>query len=262
MRTTCLLIAALILMLGCSEGVSTAEGHAAAPEIFPEATQQTSPPSRLAANPTAELVEFYLHFYDRNQQEQVQYSDLHDEVQQELIARGAETVSELLKYDYSLNKYPYSYQSSELITAIGPEARQAIPALAKSLAQGTDPTVGNSYDVDGLVAIGPESIPELITYFNGDDLHVAWAVAAPLEQLGSDVVPHLKPSLASEIPKRRRLALDTLAEIGHDAAELVPQVRHLMQQDPEYGNRVFAVRTLADIGDPHAGFSFLVAEVK
>lgn len=56
--------------------------------------------------------------------------------------------------------------------------------------------------------------------------------------------------------------MDTLAQIGHDAAELIPEVRHIMENDEAYGNRVFAARTLADLGDAEAGFSFLISEVK
>lgn len=263
MRTTYFLIATFSLLLGCSEGVSTADADPDTRNADSPDAQQSSvspSPSRLAANPTSQLINYYLHYYDQNEDDQ-DY-ELHDEVQQELISRGADSVSELLKISHSLNKYPYSYQSSELIKAIGPDARQAIPALVDFVVRGTRQETGSCDAKECLVAIGPESIPELIKHFNGEDLYVARAVSYPLRQLGAEVVPHLKPSLKSEIPERRRLALDTLAEIGHDAAELIPQVRHLMENDTEYGNRVFAARTLADIGDEQAGLSFLIAEVK
>ncbi|MGB0767910.1 MAG: hypothetical protein ACPGYV_09375 [Phycisphaeraceae bacterium] len=185
MRAICSLITTLILLLGCSEGVPTAETYPTTSDtISPDVlhAKTVPPPSRFADHPTSHLVDYYLHYYDRPEEEQ-DY-ELHDAVKEELIARGAETVSDLLKYDYSLNKYPYSDLSSELIKAIGPNASQAIPVLAKSLAQGTDPTFGNRYEVANLVAIGPASIPELIRYFNGEDLHIAWAVSVPLEQLG------------------------------------------------------------------------------
>lgn len=263
MRISNFLSLSFFALLGCSEGVTTAKADVSSPDANSPAKQQSpkvSPPSRLAANQTSQLVKFYLHYYDLKEEEQ-DY-DLHDEVMQELIARGDETVSELLKYPYSLNKYPYSYQSSELIKAIGPEAEEVIPALVEFVVLGTKEETGSWNARECLIAIGPASIPELIKHFNGDDLHVAWAVSIPLRQLGAQVVPHLKPSLISGNEDRRRLALDTLAEIGHDAAELIPEVRHIMVNDEAYGNRVFAARTLADLGDTEAGFSFLVAEVR
>lgn len=186
MRMTCLIAVIYCALLGCSEGISNAEVEveAVSSDSIPPDVQEASmvsTPSRFAANPTAELVEFYLHFYDRNQQEQEQYYDLHDQVEQELIARGAQTVSELMKYDYSLNKYPYSYQSSELIRAIGPEASQAIPVLVDCVVRGTKQETGSWYPKECLIAIGSASIPELIKHFNGEDLHVAWAVSVPLD---------------------------------------------------------------------------------
>lgn len=249
-----------VLVVGCSEGGSTAQASAASPEAEPDVRPSDAvgvTESRPVRTPTSELVGFYLHFYDQGASDQ-DYALL-NEVEQELITRGADSIQELLKYPYCLDRYPYIAVSWDLIEAVGPEAKVAIPRLAKSLADQRDPVM-SWRTAELLVRFGSDSIPVLMAYYNGDNLRAAWAVSFPLRRLGEGVVPHMKPSIASPVEERREMTMDVLSEIGPAAADLIPDVRQQFESEP-YRNKVRAARTLVNLGDTAFGLSFLFAEV-
>lgn len=251
MRTTLLFIT-LGILTGCPDVTSHQEANTSS---TPQPVTKRATAINQAS--TSALVSYYLHFYDDGSNNP-DY-DTHNQVTAELIGRGAESIDEILQYEYCLDQYPYSLLTRDLIMEIGPDATSAIPRLAKRLYVGKDPT-GQFGIVDCLVAIGPASIPELIQYYNGDDLHAVWAVSIPLRQLGPGVVPHLKPSLSSDNEERRSITMDTLSDIGPGAAELIPDVRRLLKSDT-YRNRLRAARTLVNLGDTEAGLAFLLSEV-
>lgn len=234
---TVTLLAALATVVGGCDKTSPS------PDTAPKTASAQSRP--YATVGTTDLVDRYIETWD-------------DDMASELVSRGPDTVSELLKRWDRLDELDRT-PVEDLIRKIGPGARAAIPVLIQQL------RTGEFFRREGaascLAAIGPASIPALINVYNGSDLDAAWRAGIALSQIGEPAVASLLPSLNSREESRRRLTMRVLSDMGPGARSAIPRLRQLLKTDT-YGNRLDAAKALVNAGDPRTGLDVLVADVR
>lgn len=125
---------------------------------------------------------------------------------------------------------------------LGPEAREAIPALARALEDETPDVRGRA--VRALGDIGPEAIPALTLALEDEDLRIRKYAIWELGKIGSDAVPILAGLLRDEDPEIRRHAIWALGDIGWEGVPSL--IQGLTDEDPDV--RWAAAWTLGEIG--------------
>jgi HEAT repeat protein len=101
-------------------------------------------------------------------------------------------------------------------------------------------------------AIGPEArpaIPDLARKLQGKDLQECWDAGNALGCIGPEAVRVLIVALQSELPAVRQAALLGLKEIGPEAAQAIPAVIEKLGDRDEWV-RGWAAQTLTSIGRP------------
>ncbi len=136
----------------------------------------------------------------------------------------------------------------EALGALGPEAKNAVPALNKIVEQ-------DDYTLKILAAktlrkIGPaakDAVPQLIKALQYPRYDVQLEAMNALVAIGKEAVPNLGNALKEMNPDQKEWALSALKEIGPAAKDAVPQLVEALD-DPISSTRMQAVRALGAIG--------------
>jgi HEAT repeat protein len=158
-------------------------------------------------------------------------------------------VRELRKYDR--NRPPTTATTkaaAEALGRIGPDAREALPAL-KQLTQDDRLVFVTSVACYKITGNGDPSVGALIPYLSSDKVPSRLEAAKSLSELGKDgkgAIPALIRALDDEIPLGAIIALGRMKE---EASPAVPALIKLVEERGDEGTiGIEAVRTLAAIG--------------
>ena len=103
---------------------------------------------------------------------------------------------------------------------MGPDARQAVPALTRALKDHDSHVRG--YAAEALGRIGPEakqSVPTLIQLLGDEDINVRQNATVTLGKIGPESVPALIQSLKDENKDIRQLAAEALGKVGPEGQQ-------------------------------------------
>lgn len=139
---------------------------------------------------------------------------------------------------------------------IGPAAKASVPALIAALKPGEDkPAYAAAF---ALGRIGPDAAsaePALLGLIEGSDdslsLLCAWAlvqIRGASAATAAKVLPELRAGLASDFPKSRQMAAETLGTLGAAAKAARPQLERLAKGDKDAEVRAAAAKALESIG--------------
>ncbi len=153
-------------------------------------------------------------------------------------------LSRLLTYDEGGSPE----EACDIISEIGPSAREAVPRLITLLAC-------EDYDtlwavVDALAAIGPDAadaIPDLIRRLEHESGLVASGAAAALAKIGRDSIPSLRRTLKEGSPHAREFAVDALGRLGEAAEEAIPDLLSLLGGEGKVEDDAWIAVALAEI---------------
>ena len=150
--------------------------------------------------------------------------------------------------------------AASALGAIGPAARDAVPQLTKAVAD-PDPTVRREA-VEALRAIrpGPKVVLPLLTRLLQDaEPSVVLRAIDALSEFGKDAVPALIEALQN--PRMRYWAILVLNEIGPDAADAVPALVRVLQEDKDPEVRMEALLALGNIGPAARSHGAMIARM-
>jgi HEAT repeat protein len=151
-----------------------------------------------------------------------------------------ETVAELWEGDPD---------ARDRLRAMGPEAADAVPALADALARGgRQLRLDAMFVLEGIGAQASAAIPSLVEALRDEDLDISAQAAETLGALGYEAVPALVTALEDEDWRVRQAACQALGIIAADATEAVPALLQVIQNDKDEV-RHRAVWALGAIGD-------------
>lgn len=143
--------------------------------------------------------------------------------------------------------------AADRLAALGPSAKEAIPALERTLKTEQDFAICIAA-ASALAAIGPEAVPALMDILSDAVYEKQAAILLSLGKLGpaaQEAVPVLINVVRSEIPYDflgvRREAADTLGKIGPGARAAVPALVDALK-DNNWTVRSHAADALAGIG--------------
>ncbi len=155
-------------------------------------------------------------------------------------------------------------RATETLLELGPDERQALPALTTALSDSSRDVRLNAAEAVGTMGLDASSaIPALIEAAKRRDSSgnaqamAAWALARMGPQ-ARDAVPVLVELLSThEQSIVRREAALTLAAIGEDAKTALPALRKALEDENGFG-RVAAATALAKLGQDTTGIPLLV----
>jgi HEAT repeat protein len=135
------------------------------------------------------------------------------------------------------------------LRAMGPEAADAVAALADAVAHGARQLrLDAMFVLEGIGAGARAAIPSLLEALRDGDMDVSVQAAETLGALGYEAVPALVGALEDEDWRVRQAACQALGIVGADATEAVPALLQVLQADrDEVRHR--AVWALGAIGD-------------
>jgi hypothetical protein len=100
--------------------------------------------------------------------------------------------------------------------------------------------------VEALAAAGPQAIPAILAELRRDDRRFSWAVAA-MARMGPDAVEPVAALLNDSDYFMRKIAYQTLGEMGPIAMPAVPALQRAAQQDGDPRNRGLAANAISQI---------------
>ncbi|WP_010585991.1 HEAT repeat domain-containing protein [Schlesneria paludicola] len=122
-----------------------------------------------------------------------------------------------------------------LLGSIGPEARDAVPAMQQELQRNHD-VFFEIIVAEAILKIDHENqaaIEQLVGCLSSTDTNVRWVATFALRNASSPyrtmVVDHLRTLLVTDDPKVQRMVLLTLAEFGPSAAAARPEIEATLQ---------------------------------
>jgi HEAT repeat protein len=135
------------------------------------------------------------------------------------------------------------------LRSLGPEAADAVPALADAVARGERQLrLDAMFVLEGVGAHARAAIPCLVEALHDEDMDVSAQAAETLGALGYEAVPALTGALEDPDWRCRQAACQALGIIGPDATEAVAALLHVIQAD-EDEVRQRAIWALGMIGD-------------
>jgi len=144
------------------------------------------------------------------------------------------------------------------LRALGPEAADAVPALADAVARGERKLrLDAMFVLEGVGAPARAAIPSLVEALRDEDMDVSAQAAETLGTLGYEAVPALGGALEDQDWRVRQAACQALGIIGTDATEAVPALLQIIQADRDDVRRrgVWALGMIGDLSalEPLAG---------
>lgn len=173
-----------------------------------------------------------------------------------------ELIDRLKDSSWQQNNHERTNPVAWVLARIGPGAREAIPALAESLA--FERNSNHLQCADALVAIGPDSIPAMIPKLHHPNLPVRTDAAYVLGKFGNqakDAVPELMKliadpamrALSAEFGKKETFvwiaAVEALGNIGPEAKDAIPIIVASLLERPSqpFGNEVWTALAKIDV---------------
>jgi HEAT repeat protein len=119
-----------------------------------------------------------------------------------------------------LTQEEYTGGAASILEEIGPEAKDAVPALIKHLSEERDEPSTDS-PARALAAIGPPAVPALVEVLAGDDMVLSSIAAETLGRIGAGAaaaIPALEKAVSGEDDEVRREAVKALGRIRKSGA--------------------------------------------
>lgn len=139
--------------------------------------------------------------------------------------------------------------TSNLISKLGPDAKETVPALIKNLSHSNREVRIEA--IDALIHIGPVGIPDLAKALTHDQSNTrmgSLAVLCEFESLPDSLIAPLANMLNDEAPHVRRIAILTLGNIQPKNSQIIEILKKAIN-DSDKNVGLFAHKTLSKILD-------------
>jgi HEAT repeat protein len=148
-------------------------------------------------------------------------------------------------------------EAAKALGALGPDAKSAIPDLAKAL-NNDEVRVEAS---EALGHMGSEAVPALVRALGERSMGARRRAGAALAAIGAEAVPALREALKDRNPRVRQEAAVALGMMGPAAADAVGDLAALLKDDEKWV-RIYAAQALGDIGPSAKGAVAALEELK